>query len=78
MFPCLDWLLGAPTYVLRVRDRLIDDYEEFTRGFLKVRDERIRASANGRVSVELPAGGPGPEAGSKRLELTMPPRGAPG
>jgi hypothetical protein len=29
--------------VFKVRDRLIEDYEAFTRGFLEVRDERIRA-----------------------------------
>jgi ATP-dependent helicase YprA (DUF1998 family) len=39
--------------VFKVRDRLIEDYEAFTRGFLEVRDERIRAYVDEQLARGL-------------------------
>ena len=39
--------------VFEVRDRLIEDYEAFTRGFLEVRDERIRAYVDEQLARGL-------------------------
>ncbi len=39
--------------VFNVRDRLIEDYEAFTRGFLEVRDERIRAYVDEQLARGL-------------------------
>ncbi len=50
---------GIGLDVFDLRDRLVDDYEEFTRSFITLRDEHVRAKVDDRSSTRA-CSGPSP------------------